>query len=181
MTSTPFQGGTVIFAILSALMIGLLSGCGSDGSDAGALRNQIDLVSFSDDWPEAGTDEALCSVPAAAQAIDSSIAEQVVGDGTPAGCTSEALVGAVAAGGVIVFDCGPDPVTITMTETAKVFNDGQLGQRRRGGNFFVSNDLTGTLRIDRSHLSNNPSLGFETDPGIFVLAGVVEYIDSVIE
>jgi len=50
-----------------------------------------------------------------------------------------------------------------------------------GAIFIVSNDLTGTLRIDRSHLSNNPSLGFETDPGIFVLAGVVEYIDSVIE
>jgi hypothetical protein len=50
-----------------------------------------------------------------------------------------------------------------------------------GAIFFVSNDRSGTLRIDQSYLSNNPSLGFETDPGIFVLAGTVEYIDSLIE
>ena len=30
---------------------------------------------------------------------------------------------AVAKGGVITFDCGPDPVTITLDQTAKVFND----------------------------------------------------------
>ena len=30
---------------------------------------------------------------------------------------------AVAQGGVITFDCGPDPVTITLDQTAKVFND----------------------------------------------------------
>ena len=35
----------------------------------------------------------------------------------------QAVVGAVAKGGVITFDCGPSPVTITMTATAKVFND----------------------------------------------------------
>ena len=32
------------------------------------------------------------------------------------------MVKAVAAGGVITFDCGPAPVTITMTATAKVHN-----------------------------------------------------------
>ncbi|BFU43100.1 hypothetical protein KRMM14A1004_13370 [Krasilnikovia sp. MM14-A1004] len=32
------------------------------------------------------------------------------------------MVRAVAAGGVITFDCGPDPVTITMRATAKVRN-----------------------------------------------------------
>ena len=30
---------------------------------------------------------------------------------------------AVAGGGIITFDCGPDPITITLNETAKVFND----------------------------------------------------------
>jgi hypothetical protein len=47
----------------------------------------------------------------------------VVGTGTPASCTSAAVVTAVAQGGVVTFNCGPDPVTITMTATAKVFND----------------------------------------------------------
>jgi hypothetical protein len=374
MTSTPFHTPRLIFGTLLIFMVGLLSGCGSGGSGSTPGITDMDLISFSDDWPEAGTDEALCSVPAAAQAIDSTMPDQVVGNGTPESCTSAALVEAVAAGGVIVFDCGPDPVTITLMETAKVFNDtgpeividggGVVtlsggGQRRilymntcdpdlvwttshcqnqdhprltvqnltfvngytagadpggggaifvRGGRFkivncrffnnrcdvdgpdvggaavrvlsqydnqpvyvvestfggrddlgnvganggalssigvsftvinsvmsyneaigyganparpgtpgggsggaiyndgntftlevcgstltentanegggaifFVSNDRSGTLHIDRSHLSNNPSLGFETDPGIFVLAGAIEYIDSVIE
>jgi hypothetical protein len=47
----------------------------------------------------------------------------VVGTGTPASCTGEAFVAAVALGGVITFDCGPDPVTIVLSETARVFND----------------------------------------------------------
>jgi hypothetical protein len=49
-------------------------------------------------------------------------ADPVIGDGTPASCTSDASVAAVAAGGVITFSCGPAPVTITMTATAKVVN-----------------------------------------------------------
>ena len=47
----------------------------------------------------------------------------MVGTGTAASCTSAAVVAAVAQGGVTTFNCGPDPVTITMTATAKVFND----------------------------------------------------------
>ena len=37
--------------------------------------------------------------------------------------------------------------------------------------FFVSNDRTGTMRIDGSTLRRNPSAGFETAgfPGIFFL------------
>ena len=46
----------------------------------------------------------------------------VVGTGTPASCTSRAVVRAVARGGSITFDCGPAPVTIAMKRTAKVVN-----------------------------------------------------------
>ena len=49
-------------------------------------------------------------------------ADVVVGTGTPASCTSRAVVRAVAAGGLITFDCGPQPVTIAMRRTAKVVN-----------------------------------------------------------
>ena len=45
-----------------------------------------------------------------------------VGRGTPASCTSAAVVAAVARGGVVTFDCGPAPVTIRMRRTAKVRN-----------------------------------------------------------
>jgi hypothetical protein len=49
-------------------------------------------------------------------------ADHVVGDGTPGSCSSQAVIQAVAAGGVIAFSCGPHPVIIVMTATAKVRN-----------------------------------------------------------
>ena len=54
---------------------------------------------------------------------------------------------------------------------------------REGGGavFFVSNDRTGTLTIDSSRLSGNPSDGFETDPGIFFLGRRQTIVDSVVE
>ena len=53
-----------------------------------------------------------------------------------------------------------------------------------GAIFFVSNDRTGTLKIENSTLQRNPSLGFETPgfPGIFVLAnGDPQVTNSTIE
>jgi hypothetical protein len=55
-------------------------------------------------------------------AMRSAQADTVVGTGTPGSCTSRAVVRAVAAGGVVSFDCGPQPVTIAMKRTAKVVN-----------------------------------------------------------
>lgn len=72
--------------------------------------------------PVAGNPAGRAPVPPEAQAEDTSRPDRVIGNGTPASCTSDAVVAAVAAGGVITFDCGPDPVTITMTATAKVRN-----------------------------------------------------------
>jgi hypothetical protein len=61
-------------------------------------------------------------LPAEAAPADTSHPDVVVGTGPPATCTSQAVVDAVAHGGVITFNCGPDPVTILMTATAKVVN-----------------------------------------------------------
>ena len=47
---------------------------------------------------------------------------RLVGSGTPESCTSAKVVKAIAAGGKVRFNCGPDPVTIRMLETAKVVN-----------------------------------------------------------
>jgi hypothetical protein len=44
----------------------------------------------------------------------------VVGHGTPASCTGAAFRRAVARGGLVRFDCGPDPVTIRVDRTAAV-------------------------------------------------------------
>ncbi|MEZ4402450.1 MAG: hypothetical protein R3B06_20675 [Kofleriaceae bacterium] len=75
------------------------------------------------DGPPAGNPDGRCAIPAEAAPADTSQPTTIVGDGTPASCTSAAVVAAVAAGGVITFACGPAPVTIKMTATAKIFND----------------------------------------------------------
>jgi hypothetical protein len=61
-------------------------------------------------------------VPAGLGLEDVSTPDRVVGTGTPVSCTSAAVVAAVTAGGVITFNCGTDPLTITLTETLKVRN-----------------------------------------------------------
>ncbi|WP_091302872.1 hypothetical protein [Micromonospora halophytica] len=70
----------------------------------------------------AGNPDGRAAVPAEARAVDTSRPTRTVGTGTPASCTSAAVVKAVAAGGIITFDCGPAPVTIRMAATAKVRN-----------------------------------------------------------
>jgi hypothetical protein len=93
---------------------------GGGGSAAGSGGG---ATTSPDDRPAAGNPDGHCDVPADAALEDVSNPTTVVGTGTPASCTGSAFVAAVAKGGVITFDCGPDPATITLTTTAKVFND----------------------------------------------------------
>ncbi|HEX9032112.1 MAG TPA: hypothetical protein VF834_09730 [Streptosporangiaceae bacterium] len=84
-------------------------------------------------------------VPAVARAVNTSTPTHVVGNGTPASCTSAAFVRAVAEGGVITFSCGQSPVTIVMTATAKVRNTSQDVVIDGGGKITLSGD--GVRRI----------------------------------
>ncbi|MFZ0158873.1 MAG: hypothetical protein WAL50_07580, partial [Kineosporiaceae bacterium] len=70
--------------------------------------------------------------------VDTSRPTRVIGSGTPAGCTSAAVVAAVAAGGLVTFDCGPAPVTIRLTQTAKVRNTHPLLVLDGGGRVTLS-------------------------------------------
>jgi hypothetical protein len=85
------------------------------------------------------------AVPREARAVDTSHPDRVVGRGTPASCTSAAVVRAVRRGGVIAFDCGPRPVTIRMRQTAKVVNSSRRVVLDGGG--LVTLDGGGTRRI----------------------------------
>ena len=69
-----------------------------------------------------GNPNGTATVPAGWGVEDVGAPDHVVGTGTPASCTSAAVVAAVTAGGVITFNCGPDPVTITLSQTLKVRN-----------------------------------------------------------
>jgi len=72
--------------------------------------------------PAAGNPGGHAYVPPAGRAVNTSHPNRVIGTGTPASCTSAAVVRAVARGGIIRFNCGPNPVTIVLTQTAKVVN-----------------------------------------------------------
>jgi hypothetical protein len=88
--------------------------------------------------PAAGNPGGRAAVPAAGQAVDTSHPDHVIGRGTPASCTPAAVVAAVAAGGVITFSCGQDPVTITMTATATVPAGSRLVVLDGGGKVTLS-------------------------------------------
>lgn len=93
----------------------VLAACGSS--------DPVDPGTDPETGPPAGNPNGSCAVPAGADLEDVSQPTTVIGDGTPDSCTSAAVVAAVAGGGVITFDCGPDPITIVMEATAKVVNN----------------------------------------------------------
>jgi len=101
---------------------------GHGGASIASVRRAIGLAAFvavltampATAAPSFGNPKGHFPVPPAGRAVGTAHPDHVIGDGTPAGCTSAAVVRAVAAGGVITFDCGPGPVTITMRSTARV-------------------------------------------------------------
>jgi hypothetical protein len=125
----------VLVLIISFLLSLPLSGCGGSGggggggaggsgnSGAGTWYTDVPYTTMNDDMPPSGNLDGNYPVPAVAMEEDTSAPDWVIGDGTAQSCTSAAVVEAVARGGVITFECGPDPVTIVMQETAKVFNN----------------------------------------------------------
>ena len=79
-------------------------------------------------------------------------------------------------GGAVYTDGNDFRVLLAGTRMAR-------NHAREGGGavFFVSNDRSGVLKIRSSVLRNNPSDGFETDPGIFFLGRDQVVVDSVVK
>jgi len=117
------------------VLVAVLAGCGSphraprpapgpasaaaaSGSAAAAVTPAPSVPGPTTAAPP-GNPAGAATVPAEARAVDTSHPTRVVGTGTPDSCTSVAVVAAVAAGGLITFACGPAPVTISMSATAK--------------------------------------------------------------
>ena len=96
--------------------------------------------------PPAGNPDGNSPIPTAAGLEDVSNPNIVIGDGTPQSCTCEAVVNAVAQGGKIVFNCGPEPYTIIMNQPAKVFNNANLNVIIDGGGLITLSG-GGTTRI----------------------------------
>jgi len=112
---------------------GITTGCGGTkfcpddpvtrGQMAAFLQRAMGLDPIVPPPSDVGNPTGNMPIPPEARPVDTSAPDHVIGTGTPGSCTSAAVVAAVAKGGVITFDCGPSPLTIAMTATAKVFND----------------------------------------------------------
>jgi Chlamydia polymorphic membrane protein (Chlamydia_PMP) repeat len=95
--------------------------------------------------PRYGNQDGHAYVPSAGRAVSTAHPNHVIGDGTPRYCTSAAVVKAVAEGGIITFNCGAKPITITMKATAKVVNTSHRVVLDGGGKVTLSGG--GKLRI----------------------------------
>lgn len=98
------------------------------------------------DGPAAGNPNGKYPIPVDAGLEDISNPDHVIGDGSPESCTAEDFIDAVARGGVITFNCGNEPVTITLPRPAKVFNDASPKVVSDGGGL-VTLSGGGTTRI----------------------------------
>lgn len=97
-------------------------GSGDDSNDGSTDEVEVPATNFAE-GPAAGNPDGNCTVPSEGLPVDTSGADNIVGDGTPSSCTGDAFIQAVERGGLIRFDCGPDPITITLARPAKVKND----------------------------------------------------------
>jgi hypothetical protein len=117
------RSGWLLPGILS--LMAAASGCGSaepEQTATGVTELDTPLLRPTA-GPAAGNPDGACAVPNDAKPDATATPDRLVGNGTPASCTGDAFIAAVAAGGVIHFDCGPDPVTIRLDRPAKVRND----------------------------------------------------------
>ena len=112
---------TIVLTVFPALACAFF-GCGDTGPTAHTVYVHNPLA-HPENGPPAGNPDGNYPIPAEAAPGDASNPDYVVGDGTPGSCTGEAFIQAVAGGGTITFNCGADPVTITLDRPAKVFND----------------------------------------------------------
>lgn len=100
------------------------TGSGTEnGSGGSGTVEVINPLTDPAEGPPAGNPTGGCSIPSEAGLEDVSNPTTVVGSGTAESCSADAFVDAVADGGIVTFDCGEDPVTITLDRPAKVFND----------------------------------------------------------
>ncbi len=97
-------------------------------------------------------------------------ADNVVGDGTPASCTEEALREAVQRSGTITFNCGDAPHTITVSDDVHIIQDTVMdgGGPQQGGRITISGgNSTRVFVVDqhRSFTVKNLTIKDGKEPG----------------
>jgi hypothetical protein len=168
-------------AAVALVALTTLATCGGGGSPSSGTTKTP--PTNPQDGPPAGYPDGNAVIPAEGQAEDVSSPTTVIGTGTPASCTGDAFVAAVANGGIITFNCGPDPVTIVLTSTAKVFNDKGTKLVIDGGNK-VTLSGGGTTRIlymatcDKAQVYPPGPGDCNTNPGVQLVVQNITFVDG---
>ena len=105
---------TLALSLIACSNEGSSSNNGSSNGSAGVNGSGAGANGNADGGP--ATLPSSCVIPEPKPFIDP-LKELVVGDGTAASCTNEAIQEATTAGGHITFNCGPEPVTIPISTT----------------------------------------------------------------
>ncbi len=135
MRANPF----VVFAMLAFGTHGCSGGARSSPADADGDAGQDALGDTASDTPIDSAHDTTADTPSDVESdtlpvlpstcdvpvdlVDTTSPDRVVGDGSPASCNEASLRDAVAAGGVIAFACGADPVTISLSSQIHVSSD----------------------------------------------------------
>ena len=92
------------FGTLTAVLMGILSLIGAMLVSHGPARAAAAAPSAAAALPNFGNPNVHVPVPAPGRAVNTIHPNHVIGHGTPASCTSAAVVRAVAEGGIITFN-----------------------------------------------------------------------------
>ena len=129
------QGVFAIVALVACTNHGGSSPPGGDASSAAPDANPVTPAGSSCD--------------AATAPVDTSHPDHVVGTGDPSTCTEAALGSAIAAGGIITFDCGSAAAVVTVTQTLELRTD--VATTIDGGNLVTIDGGDAVRILDFDH------------------------------
>eukprot|EP01046_Picozoa_sp_COSAG06_P043110 COSAG06_NODE_5600_length_3369_cov_71.800306_2_plen_276_part_00 len=123
--------------------------------------------------PPNGALAGSCSagIPPEGVPADVSHPTSVVGTGDPTTCTFESLTAAVTKGGIVTFDCGPDPITLFVQQTLKPpMSNGYLPDAKPFHTVVDGGGLvTAAVRDSKVHVVGSPvpttEVGCDTSAG----------------
>lgn len=110
-----------VYLLLITILVYTIISCSNDNllTDSVLVVNPLENP---ENGPAAGNPDGDSLIPSEASLEDVTNPDTVIGNGNPESCDCDAVVDAVAKGGKITFNCGTEPITITMDRTAKVEN-----------------------------------------------------------
>jgi hypothetical protein len=186
-TDTTVTNGTTYYYVVTAVSA---SGESANSNQASATPSATPPA------PAPPTNPGISSCATPISAVNTAGNTNVVGDGTPASCTESAFEAAIAAGGVVTFNCGPSPYKLVLSSTKSITQDtvidggnlvtldggGQVRQLLLNTNNFDATTPTLTLQnisLANGHGTDNAGTGAPTGGGaVYRYGGTLNVINS---